>query len=284
MIHKKTRLCVLLAVFAAAPAFAQNVAVVNGTAIPKSRADALIAQLVKQGQKDSPQLHDAVRDELINREILMQEAVREGIPTRADVKAQVAVAQQTVVLRSLIEDYVAKNKPSDAEVKARYDELVKQAGGKEYHLHHILVDNEQQAKDLIAKIKGGAKFEDLAKQFSKDPGSGKNGGDLDWANPKTYVPEFAAAAEKLQKGQMTDTPVHTQFGWHIIKLEDRRQKGAPPFDQIKDRILASLVHRKAQEVGQKLRDGAQLEFVDPALKAEVEEESKIRPAPAPAKK
>lgn len=259
MIHKKTRLCVLVAAFAAAPAFAQNVAVVNGTAIPKSRADALITQLVKQGQQDTPQLHQAVRDELVNREILMQEAVREGIPARADVKAQVAVAQQTVVLRAMIEDYVTKNKPSDAEVKARYDELIKQAGGNEYHLHHILVDNEQQAKDLIAKIKGGAKFEDLAKQFSKDPGSGKNGGDLDWANPKTYVPEFAAAAEKLQKGQMTDTPVHTQFGWHIIRVDDIRAVKPPPLDQVKGQIVQQMQQEKLQAFEQNLRAKAKVE-------------------------
>lgn len=259
MIHKKTRLCVLVAAFAAAPAFAQNVAVVNGTAIPKSRADALISQLVKQGQQDTPQLHQAVRDELVNREILMQEAVREGVPARSDVKAQVAVAQQTVVLRAMIEDYVTKNKPSDAEVKARYDELIKQAGGNEYHLHHILVDNEQQAKDLIAKIKGGAKFEDLAKQFSKDPGSGKNGGDLDWANPKTYVPEFAAAAEKLQKGQMTDTPVHTQFGWHIIRVDDVRAVKPPPLDQVKGQIVQQMQQEKLQAFEQKLRAKAKVE-------------------------
>ncbi|WP_206952208.1 peptidylprolyl isomerase [Trinickia acidisoli] len=259
MIHKKTRLWVLLAAFAAAPAFAQNIAVVNGTAIPKSRADALVAQLVKQGQQDTPQLHEAVRDELVNREILMQEAVREGIPNRADVKAQVAVAQQTVVLRSMIEDYVAKNKPSDAEVKARYDELIKQAGGKEYHLHHILVDNEQQAKDLIAKIKAGAKFEDLAKQYSKDPGSGKNGGDLDWANPQTYVPEFASAVEKLQKGQMTDTPVHTQFGWHIIRVDDIRNITPPPLDQVKAQIVQQMQQEKLQAFEQSLRAKAKIQ-------------------------
>ena len=259
MIQKKTRLCVMLAAFVAAPAFAQNVAVVNGTAIPKSRADALISQLVKQGQQDTPQLHQAVRDELVNREILMQEAVREGVPSRPDVKAQVAVAQQTVVLRAMIEDFAAKNKPSDAEVKARYDELVKQAGGKEYHLHHILVDNEQQAKDLIAKIKGGAKFEDLAKQFSKDPGSGKNGGDLDWANPKTYVPEFAAAAEKLQKGQMTDTPVHTQFGWHIIRVDDIRDIAPPPLDQVKGQIVQQMQQEKLQAFEQNLRAKAKIQ-------------------------
>ena len=167
-----------------------------------------------------------MREELVNREILMQEAIREGIPSKPDVKAQVAVAQQTVVLRALIENQMKQNQPTDADLKAKYDELVKQIGGKEYHLHHIIVDNEQQAKDLIAKIKAGASFEDLAKQYSKDPGSGKNGGDLDWSDPKAYVPEFAAAAEKLQKGQITDAPVHTQFGWHIIRVDDVRQ--TPP--------------------------------------------------------
>ncbi|MGN4074760.1 peptidylprolyl isomerase, partial [Burkholderia gladioli] len=166
MILKSPRLWVAAAAFVAAPAFAQNVAVVNGTPIPKSRVDAMVAQLVQQGQQDSEQLRKMVGQELVNREILMQEALKEGLPNRADVKQQVAIAQQTVVLRALIEDFVKKNQPSDAEVKAKYDELAKGATGSEYHLHHILVDNEQQAKDLIAKIKAGAKFEDLAKQFS----------------------------------------------------------------------------------------------------------------------
>ncbi|CAG9249105.1 peptidylprolyl isomerase [Paraburkholderia caribensis] len=259
MTLKNTRYWVLLAAFAAAPAFAQNIAVVNGTPIPKSRADALVAQLVQQGQQDSPKLQQAVREELVNREILMQEAIREGIPSKPDVKAQVAVAQQTVVLRALIENFVKKNQPSDAEVKAKYDELVKQIGGKEYHLHHILVDNEQQAKDLIAKIKAGASFEDLAKEFSKDPGSGKNGGDLDWSDPKAYVPEFAAAAEKLQKGQMTDTPVHTQFGWHIIRVDDVRQTPPPPFEQVKAQIAQQMQQEKLQAFEEDLRSKAKVQ-------------------------
>jgi peptidyl-prolyl cis-trans isomerase C len=259
MTLKKSRLWVLLAAFAAAPAFAQNIAVVNGTPIPKSRADALVEQLVKQGQQDSPQLQQAVREELINREILMQEAIREGIPTRADVKAQVAVAQQTVVLRALIENFVQNNKPTDAEVQARYNDLVKQAGGHEYHLHHILVDSEQQAKDLIAKIKAGASFEDLAKQYSKDPGSGKNGGDLDWANPNSYVPEFAEAVEKMQKGQMTDAPVHTQFGWHIIRVDDVRDIAPPPLDQVKPQIVQQLQQEKLQAFEENLRKDAKVQ-------------------------
>ncbi|WP_297355608.1 peptidylprolyl isomerase [Paraburkholderia sp.] len=259
MTLKKTRLWVLLAAFAAAPVFAQNIAVVNGTPIPKARVDALVAQLVQQGQQDSPQLQTAVREELINREILMQEAARRGIPNRPDVKAQVAVAQQTVVLRALIEDFVKNNQPSDAEIKARYDALTKDAGGKEYHLHHILVDNEAQAKDLIAKIKAGASFEDLAKQYSKDPGSGKNGGDLDWSDPKAYVPEFAAAAEKLQKGQMTDAPVHTQFGWHIIRLDDTRDTAPPPLEQVRQQIVQQIQQEKLQAFEESLRKNAKVQ-------------------------
>jgi peptidyl-prolyl cis-trans isomerase C len=259
MTLKKTRLWVLLAAFAAAPAFAQNIAVVNGTPIPKARADALIDQLVHQGQQNTPQLQMAVREELVNREILMQEALRRGLPNRPDIKAQIAVAQQTVVLRALIEDFVKKNTPSDAEVTARYNALIKDAGGKEYHLHHILVDNEQQAKDLIAKIKGGASFEDLAKQFSKDPGSGKNGGDLDWSDPQAYVPEFAEAATHLQKGQMSDTPVHTQFGWHIIRVDDVRSITPPPLEQVRPQIVQQIQQEKLQAFEEGLRKNAKIQ-------------------------
>ncbi|MFM0042726.1 peptidylprolyl isomerase [Paraburkholderia sediminicola] len=259
MTLKKTHLWVLLAAFAAAPAFAQNIAVVNGTPIPKARADALIDQLVHQGQQNTPQLQMAVREELVNREILMQEALRRGLPNRPDIKAQIAVAQQTVVLRALIEDFVKTNTPTDAEVTARYNSLVKDAGGKEYHLHHILVDNEQQAKDLIAKIKAGASFEDLAKQYSKDPGSGKNGGDLDWSDPKAYVPEFAEAATHLQKGQMTDTPVHTQFGWHIIRVDDVRNITPPPLEQVRPQIVQQIQQEKLQAFEEGLRKNAKIQ-------------------------
>ncbi|MBW0449466.1 peptidylprolyl isomerase [Paraburkholderia phenoliruptrix] len=259
MTLKKTRLWVLLAAFAAAPAFAQNIAVVNGTPIPKARADALIEQLVHQGQQNSSQLQMAVREELVNREVLMQEALRRGLQNRPDIKAQIAVAQQTVVLRALIEDFVKKNTPSDAEVTARYNALIKDAGGKEYHLHHILVDNEQQAKDLIAKIKGGASFEELAKQFSKDPGSGKNGGDLDWSDPKAYVPEFANAATHLQKGQMSDEPVHTQFGWHIIRVDDVRNITPPPLEQVRAQIVQQIQQEKLQAFEEGLRKNAKIQ-------------------------
>lgn len=259
MILRKARLWIALAGCAAAPAFAQNIAVVNGTPVPKARADALIRELTRQGQQDSPQLQVMVREELVQRELLMQEALRRGIPNRADVKAQIALADQSVVIRALIDDFLKDNKPADDEIKARYDELVKQAGGNELHLHHILVPDEQQAKDLIAKIKGGARFEDLAKQYSKDPGSAKNGGDLDWANPQSYVPEFADAASKLKKGEVTPTPIHTQFGWHIIRLDDSRAIQPPPLDQVKAQVAQQLTQEKLQQFNAGLRNHAKIQ-------------------------
>jgi peptidyl-prolyl cis-trans isomerase C len=173
------------------------------------------------------------------------------------VKAQLAVAQQSVVLRAMIEDFVKTHTPTDAEIKARYDDLVKQAGGgKELHLHHILVEDEAQAKDLIAKIKAGASFEDLAKQYSKDPGSGKNGGDLDWSSPQAYVPEFGAAAQKLKKGEVTPEPVKTQFGWHIIRLDDTRDIPPPPLEQVKPQIAKQIEQEKLQAFEEGLRQKA----------------------------
>jgi peptidyl-prolyl cis-trans isomerase C len=240
------RLAVLLAAFAAAPAFAQNIAVVNGTPVPTSRADALVSELIKQGQKDSPDLQKMVREELINREVLYQEAAKAGIANNPDVKAQLAVTQQSVVLRALLQDYIAKHPISDAEVKARYEQLVKAQAGQEYHLHHILVDNEQQAKDITAKLKAGGDFDALAKQYSKDPGSAKNGGDLSWSDPKAYVPEFSAAAQKLKKGEITDTPVKTQFGWHIIRLDDTRPIQPPAFADVKDQLLKGMQQEQLQ--------------------------------------
>ncbi|PLZ03714.1 peptidylprolyl isomerase [Burkholderia sp. WAC0059] len=259
MTLKKTRPWVLLAAFVAAPAFAQNIAVVNGTPIPKSRADALVAQLVQQGQQDTPQLEAAVRQELVNREILMQEAIRRGVPTHPDVQAQVALADQAVVLRAMIDEFVKENQPTDAEIQARYEQLAKAQSGNEYHLHHILVNSEQQAQQLIAKIKAGASFEDLAKQYSQDPGSAKNGGDLDWSDPRAYVPEFAAAAEKLQKGQMTDTPVHTQFGWHIIRVDDIRPITPPPLSQVRAQIVQQIEQEKLQAFEENLSKQAKIQ-------------------------
>jgi peptidyl-prolyl cis-trans isomerase C len=248
---KNVRVAAMCAALAAgcvcSPAFAQNIAVVNGTPIPTSRANALVQELISQGQQDSPQLQGMVREELVNREVMYQEALKEGIANRPDVKAQLALTQQSVILRALLQDYMAKHPITDAEVKARYDELAKQMGGEEYHLHHILVDNEQLAKDIIAKLKAGGDFEALAKPYSKDPGSAEHGGDLSWSDPKAYVPEFAAAAMKLKKGEITDTPVQTKFGWHIIRLDDTRPVQPPAFDDVKDQLRKQMEQDQLQQ-------------------------------------
>ena len=255
---KPARLLMILVAAAALPAMAQNLAVVNGKPVPSSRADAMIKQLAAQGQPDSPQLRSMVKEELINREILVQEADKQGLSNTADVKNQVEIARQSIVIRALVGDYLKKNPVSDAEIKAEYDKFKAQAGDKEYHARHILVDKDDDAKAIITKLKGGAKFEDLAKQ-SKDPGSAANGGDLDWASPASFVKPFSDAMVALQKGQFTETPVKTQFGYHVIKLEDVRAAKLPTLEEVKPQIAESLQQKKLQEYQQTLRGKAKIQ-------------------------
>ncbi|MBK4734570.1 peptidylprolyl isomerase [Noviherbaspirillum pedocola] len=258
MTLKPARLLVLLFATAALPAMAQNLAVVNGKPVPSSRADAMVKQMAAQGQQDTPQLRSMVKEELINREILMQEADRLGLAQSADVKNQLEMARQAIVIRALVADYVKKNPVSEADMKAEYDKYKAQAGDKEYHARHILVDKEEDAKAIIAKLKGGAKFEDLAKQ-SKDPGSASKGGELDWASPNSFVKPFSDAMVGLQKGQITETPVHTQFGYHVIKLEDVRPAKVPSYEEVKPQIAEALQQQKLQAYQQELRKKAKIQ-------------------------
>jgi peptidyl-prolyl cis-trans isomerase C len=243
MILKPARLLLAMTAMVAAPVFAQNVATVNGKAIPSAKVDQMVKQVVAQGKAtDSPQLRDMIKKELIGREVLLQEADKQGIGGKADVKAAIDNARQSIIINAMLADYVKKNPVTDAQIKAEYDRFKAQAGDKEYHARHILVGTEDEAKAIIAKLKGGAKFEELAKQ-SKDS-SAANGGDLDWASPATYVPEFSKAMVSLQKGAITETPVKTQFGYHVIKLEDVRAAKIPPMEEVKQQIADSLQQRK----------------------------------------
>lgn len=259
MTLKPARLLMLLVAAVAVPAaMAQNLAVVNGKPVPSSRADVMIKQLATQGQPDSPQLRAMVKEELINREILIQEADKLGLSNSPDVKNQVEIARQSIAIRALIQDYLKKNPVKDAEIQAEYDKFKTQAGDKEYHARHILVEKEDEAKAIIAKLKGGAKFEDLAKQ-SKDPGSAANGGDLDWASPASFVKPFSDAMVALQKGQITETPVKTQYGYHVIKLEDVRAAKIPALEEVKPQIAESLQQKKLQAYQEDLRKKAKIQ-------------------------
>lgn len=256
---------VLLAAFAAAivgmalPAAAQNVAIVNGKPVPKARVDMLAQQLAKAGRPVTPEMQGQLKDEVIAREIFMQEAQKRGLDATDDFKAQMELARQTILIRSLFADYQAKNPVTDAEIKAEYDKFVAANGGKEYKARHILVPTEDEAKKIIADLKKGAKFEDLAKKLSKDPGSGANGGDLDWATASSYVPEFAQALIKLKKGETTQVPVKSQFGWHVIRLDDIREAQLPKLEDIKAQIAQQLQQQKLAKFQDDLRKSAKIE-------------------------
>jgi len=194
------------------------------------------------------------------REIFAQEAEKQGIPNTADYKTQLDLVRQTVLINTLFQNFIKAHPVSDAEAQAEYAKIKAEQSGMEYHARHILVDSEDDAKKLIAQIKAGAKFEDLAKKNSKDTGSAENGGDLDWAKPASYVPEFSAALQSLKPGQMTETPVKTQFGYHIIKLEDTRTAQFPSYDEVKDKVKQQMEQVKLQEYQEKLRKAAKTDY------------------------
>ena len=259
MILKPTRLLLAMAAMVALPALAQNVATVNGKAIPASRVDQMVKQVVAQGRAtDTPQLREMIKKELVGREVLIQEADKQGLGNRADVKAAIDNARQSIIINAMLADYVKKNPVKDAEIKAEYDKAKAGAPDKEYHARHILVEKEEDAKAIITKLKGGAKFDELAKQ-SKDPGSAANGGDLGWTDPTRFVPEFSKAMVALQKGAITDTPVKTQFGFHVIKLEDVRPVQIPPLEQVKQQVSEQIQQRKLAEYRDSLMKKAKVQ-------------------------
>ena len=248
------------ALITAAPwALAQNVAIVNGKAVPSARLAVLEQQLAASGRPVDDNVRAQLKEEVVLREIFMQEAQKRGIAASEDYKNQMELARQTIMIRALFADYQKKNPITDADVKAEYDKFVAANSGKEYKARHILVEKEADAKAIIASIKKGAKFEDIAKKQSKDPGSGAKGGDLDWANPSSYVSEFTEALVKLEKGKMTETPVKSQFGWHIIRLDDVRQAELPKLEEVKPQVAQQLQQQKLAKFQEDLRAKAKVE-------------------------
>jgi peptidyl-prolyl cis-trans isomerase C len=259
----KLKSTVLLAVVAAILPLAvqaQNVAIVNGKAVPKTRLTTLLQQASRSGQPVSPEMETRARDEVVLREIFAQEAEKRGLAATADYKAQLELLRQTVLIRELFNDFQAKNPVSEADARAEYEKVKTAASGTEYRARHILVEKEEDARKLIAELKAGASFEELAKKNSKDPGSAENGGDLDFAKPEAYVPEFGKAMAALKKGEMTMEPVKTQFGYHIIKLEDTREATFPAFDDVKAQLIQRLSQAKVQAFQDKLRSAAKTDY------------------------
>ncbi|CAN5805988.1 peptidylprolyl isomerase [soil metagenome] len=240
-------------------ALAQNAAIVNGKAVPKTRMDMLAQQLAAAGRPVTPEMQPQLREEVITREVFMQEAEKQGLGATDDYKAQLELARQAIMIRQLFENFKKTHPVTDAEVQAEYDKFVASNGGKEYKARHILVETKDQADKILADLKKGGKFEDIAKKQSKDPGSGANGGDLDWANPGSFVPEFSEALIKLKKGETTPAPIKSQFGFHIIRLDDVRQAQLPKVEEVKPQITQQLQQQRLQKYQEDLRAAAKIE-------------------------
>lgn len=231
---------------------------VNGTTVSQNLADAFIAEQTAKGAPDSPELRNAVREELIRRELLLQEAKKSGLDKKPDIAAQAEAAKQAILIRSYVQEYVKKNPIQEAQLRSDYEKIKAQVGSTEYKARHILVKEEAEAKTVIDNLKKGTKFEELAKQ-SIDPGSKDNGGELDWAAPSNYVKPFADALTALAKGKYTETPVKSDFGYHVIMLEDTRATSFPSFDEVKPRLLQQAQTQQITKMVDALRAKAKVE-------------------------
>lgn len=238
--YSKLAVFALLGAIATSTAFAQAkpAATVNGVAIPQARLEMRVKAAIAQGQPDSPDLRNAIRDELINIEVLAQAASKKGLHKQSDVAQQIELTKQSILASAFVQDYVKKHPISDEVLKQEFDRINKQRGNMEYKVAHILLKTEDEAKTVAEQLKN-SKFEDVAMDKSQDPGSSVKGGDLGWAVPGNFVRPFAEAMVAMSKGQVS-APVQSQFGWHIIKLEDTRDVKIPSFDEVKPNVAQHL--------------------------------------------
>jgi peptidyl-prolyl cis-trans isomerase C len=243
---------------AQAGAASAKIATVNGVAIPKSRVDAVVRAQTAQGQQDTPELRAAIRDRLITLEVVAQEANHKGLGKSAETRSQIELASTNILAQAFRADYLKNHPVSDDALKAEYEKIKSQMGDKEYKARHILVEKESDATEIIAKLKKGEKFEELAKA-SKDPGSKDHGGELDWNQPGGFVKPFSDAMVKLDKGKYTETPVQSQFGWHVIQLDDVRAAKFPDFDEVKPRLEQRMQEAMFDKAVADLRAKAKVE-------------------------
>lgn len=245
----------------AAPLAAQNITTVNGQPITQQQFDNFVDLLVTQGAKDTPELRDQVKEEMTIRLIAVQEAEKTNLDKKAEVAQELELARQGILVRALLNNYIESNPISDQELQAQYDELKKaDEGKKEYKVRHILVEAEDEAKQLIKDIKSKAiSFTDAAKEKSIDPGSGAKGGELGWAPSEIYVDEFGKAVESQKKGEISSAPVKSDFGWHIVQVDDVREVEIPAFEEVKPQLEELLRQKQLTEYQQSLMEKAKVE-------------------------
>lgn len=230
---------------------------VNGKAISQAYADVFIKEQVAKGATDNKELRDAVREELIRREALVQAARAKGIDKTAEVKARVEFAQQEVLIGAFIQDFLRKNPISDDKAKSEYEKIKANLTAREFKARHILVESEADAKAIIGKLDDGASFAELAKD-SKDPGSKDKGGDLGWNQPNAFVKPFSDAMVALEKGKYTKTPVKTDFGYHVILSEDSRTPEPPAFEQVKPQLMQHMQQQEVARLVAQVREKAKI--------------------------
>jgi len=235
------------------------VATVNGVQIPRNRLEIVIRQQTGRGAQDSDQLRAQLREALINNELLVQEANRSGIAKKAEVQQQIDLVRQEVIANAVVTEYIRVNPISDVDVQKEYDRAKAQTGDREYKARHVLVANEEDAKSVLADLKKGIKFDEIAQKRSLDEGSRPKGGDLDWNVPSNFDKAFADAMVKLEKGKITDVPVRSRFGFHIIQLDDVRPVNFPPLSQVSQQIQQRLVGQKVDNLIRELRGKAKIE-------------------------
>ena len=248
---------------ATAPAASNAVAAtVNGTPIYVATVDMMVKERTAQGQPDNPELRKAIIDNLAMQTMVASEAVKKGLDKTPEAQRQLEVVRSSLLANAFVQDYIKTNPVTDAMIKAEYDKLNAKAGGSEYKARHILVATEAEAKDIIAKLKKDMKaFAALAKEKSMDPGSKANGGDLGWFSPAGMVPEFGAAVAKLEKGKFTEEPVKSQFGYHVIVLDDSRALTPPPFEQVKEQLKQQVQRNNLKAFFDDMKAKAKIDIV-----------------------
>ncbi len=245
----------------AAPIYAQNIATVNGQAITQADFDQFIGLLSSQGAPDTPQLREQVKDEMINRAVMVQAAEKAGVNNKPAVQTELELARQGILVRALMADYLEQNPVTEADVKAEYEKLKAEEGDVlEYNVRHILVEDEATANNILQELKANpGAFDELAKAQSKDPGSAGRGGSLGWATADNYVGPFGQAVMDTPAGQMTAAPVQTQFGWHIVEVLDSRPLDFPPFEEVRTQLEEMMRQQVLMDYQESLRSAAKID-------------------------
>ncbi len=252
-ISKITLLLLATLSFSASAIAGDAVATVNGKPIKQSLFDFIVKDATDHGQKVDDNVRDVIMSKLISSELVLQEAQKSGMDKKPDYLAKEELTRRELLVNVYIQDHMKSHPVSESDTKAAYEKFKTELGDKEYNARHILVASEAEAKDVIAQLNKGGDFSKIAKEKSIDPGSKEKGGDLGWFALGGMVKPFGEAVSKLQKGKSSTEPVQTQFGWHVIKLDDVRELKAPPYDKVKDNLQKQLGQRQLEKMLTDLR-------------------------------